>query len=178
LGELKPVTVLLVVCLVAGGALALTHLSLKERIVEVELAEVSRALSEIFPHATSFEKADGYYETLKNGSVIGYAAIAEGAGYGAAFGGPDIKLVFGIEPENKTIIGVRIIIHGETPGLGSKITENEFLEQFQGKGLEEIALRRDEGEIDAITGATISSRTVVDIIREKMEEIVGLLPEG
>jgi electron transport complex protein RnfG len=179
LRELKPVVVLLVVCLVAGGALALTHFFLEERITEVEQAEINRALSEIFPSATSFDKEDGYYEALEDESVIGYAAIAEGPGYGATLGGCDIKLVFGIEPDNKTIVGVRIIIHSETPGLGARITENWFLEQFKGKSLGNLTLKKDNvGEIDAITGATISSETVVKIVRKELEEIVGLLPEG
>jgi electron transport complex protein RnfG len=176
--ELKPVVALFAVCAVAGGALALTYLSLEERIKGVLEAEISRAFSEIFPLATSFNPKDGYYEVLAGENLIGYAAITEGPGYGAAFGGPDIKLVFGIDPDNKTIVGVRVIIHGETPGLGSKITENWFLTQFEGRGLEELALQEEGGEIEAVTEATISSRTVVELVRGKLTEILELLPEG
>jgi electron transport complex protein RnfG len=157
-----------------SSVLSLTYSFLKGKIAQVEQAEIERALSEIFPAAT-FEENEGYYEAWENETLVGYAAIAEGPGYGATLGGCDIKLVFGIEPDNRTIVGVRIIVHSETPGLGAKITEDEFLVQFEGKNLGELALRREGGEIDAITGATISSKSVVKIVREKLEELIGLL---
>lgn len=170
---LRPAVVLTIICIAAGTSLAATHALLNEQIQAVEQAEVNKALSEIFPLA-SFEEEAGYYRALENGALVGYAAIAEGPGYGATFGGCDIKLVFGVGVDG-VIKGVRVIVHSETPGLGSKIAENEFLGQFVGKSLGELALREEGGEIDAITGATISSRSVVRILREKLEELSGVL---
>jgi electron transport complex protein RnfG len=59
--------------------------------------------------------------------------------------------------------------------LGGRITENTFTDQFKGLSASEVALRSDDGTIDAITGATISSKAVVDTVREKMIEIIESL---
>ncbi|MEO0085277.1 MAG: FMN-binding protein, partial [candidate division WOR-3 bacterium] len=56
-----------------------------------------------------------------------------------------------------------------TPGLGLKATDESFLSQFVGKTAAETRLTREGGTIDAITGATITSRAVTDGIREAME---------
>jgi Na+-translocating ferredoxin:NAD+ oxidoreductase RnfG subunit len=58
----------------------------------------------------------------------------------------------------------------ETPGLGAKITERSFTEQFTGKCVDAIGLKRDGGEIDAITAATISSRAVCHGIKQGIEQ--------
>jgi electron transport complex protein RnfG len=76
-----------------------------------------------------------------------------------------------------TIKDVAILSQTETPGLGSKITEKEFTGQFIGLSSADLALSRDGGSIDAITGATISSRAVTDTIREKMADTIEMLSE-
>ncbi|GAI74042.1 unnamed protein product, partial [marine sediment metagenome] len=73
------------------------------------------------------------------------------------------------------IEGMEVLSHTETPGLGNKITEEPFTEQFLGLGVDGIALSRDGGEIDAITGATISSRAVTSAVQERMFEIIEIL---
>jgi len=70
---------------------------------------------------------------------------------------------------------VAILSHTETPGLGSKITEEAFTGQFIGLETGDVALSKDGGRIDAITGATISSRAVTEAIQEKMIEIIEKL---
>ena len=66
-----------------------------------------------------------------------------------------------------TINGYKIIEQNDTPGLGTKVSENKFSEQFKGMnpGSGSFKVRQDGGEIDAVTSATISSRAVIDAIK-------------
>jgi electron transport complex protein RnfG len=74
---------------------------------------------------------------------------------------------------NGTISGVNIIRQSETPGLGTRIAEPEFTNQFSGKRIEDVRLRQDGGVIDAITGATISSRAITDIVHERAKVVLN-----
>ena len=80
------------------------------------------------------------------------------------FGGT-IKILIGVD-NSKKITGTKILEHLETPGLGERITEDEFLEQFVNKP---ITLQANE--IDAITGATISSTAIIDTITGNVNRI-------
>ena len=83
------------------------------------------------------------------------AAKAAPAGYG----GP-VEIVVGITPDG-TVGGVRIVSQSETPGLGTEVTREAFTGQFEGRSdLESLKVKQDGGSIDAVTGATISSRAV------------------
>ena len=75
------------------------------------------------------------------------------------------------------IKGGIIISHLESPGLGARITESEFRDQFIGVDIADIALREKGGEIDAITGATISSKAVVEAIRDTAIEKIKSLEQ-
>ena len=77
----------------------------------------------------------------------------------------------GVDP-NGVITGVEVISHSETPGLGSKITEPQFLGLFPGRSLSNThwAVKKDGGDIDQITGATISPRAVVAAIYTGLED--------
>ena len=82
--------------------------------------------------------------------------------------GGSIPITVGLDLDGE-ITGVRIASAAEgmkeTPGLGAKITEKDFIEQFKGKKASEVPLKRDGGEVDAITAATISSRAVCEGIK-------------
>jgi len=108
------------------------------------------------------------YTILADKTTIGYAFTAEGRGYG----GP-IDILIGLKPDNKTLQGIRIISQQETPGLGAKIVEASFLDQFSGVSVDQVKLARNGGKIDAITGATISSTAVVKGVRNAIEQRLG-----
>ncbi len=76
----------------------------------------------------------------------------------------------GIRPDG-SVVGIEILHHAETPGLGSKITEPWFKEQFAGKSLDNAdwRVRKDGGQFLEITGATISPRAVVQAVRAGLE---------
>ena len=98
--------------------------------------------------------------------------LAEGQGYA----GP-IKMLVGIAPDLSRVLGIEVIESTETPGLGARINEEEFQNQFRGLstrgGVEYVKGKapQSDNQIQAITGATISSRTVVRIVNETIEDI-------
>ena len=70
-----------------------------------------------------------------------------------------------------TVTGYKVIEQKETPGLGSKIAEKKFAGQFVGLNAyqDQFKLQKDGGEIDAVTGATISSRAVIDAVQKAVQ---------
>jgi len=98
--------------------------------------------------------------------LIGFAVAYQRAGFQDA-----IRLIFGYDPRTKKVLGVKVLEHKETPGLGDKIEKEPFLGPIRGQELELVAVKPGKGtggpsEVDTITGATISSAWVIKIINE------------
>lgn len=116
----------------------------------------------------------GYDES---GAFRGYAVPGSGAGFQDT-----IRLIFGYDPEAREILGMQVLESRETPGLGDRIYKDpEFVDEFHGLTVEpEPKLVKGEGEapneVDAITGATISSQAVVDIINAASDRWLERLP--
>jgi len=165
----RDAAVLTVICVVSGLVLFAVHSLTEKRIEEAENLEIVKLLSGIFPSA-DFREENGIYLAVsgENGELLGYVARAEGRGYGGT-----IVLLVGVTKDGR-VKKVRVLSHSETPGLGARIAEEDFLSQFENRTVDEILLRRDGGEIDAVSGATISSRGVVNAVREKMLELSHL----
>jgi electron transport complex protein RnfG len=102
------------------------------------------------------------YPAKKNGEIVGYAVNTYTS---KGFSG-NISLMAGFKTDG-TILSITVLDHKETPGLGTKMTEPEFKEQFTGKNPAEFKLKvkKDGGQIDAITAATISSRAFCDAVQ-------------
>ncbi len=132
-------------------------------------ARIISILEEIFPEITEYEFENEIFIIYSNDVVKGYAILAESNGYSGK-----INLLVGINTD-RSIKDVSIISHTETPGLGNRITEKSFTDQFKGLTTEEVALTKDGGRIDAITGATISSEAVVEAIQESMTDSISNL---
>lgn len=163
-----------VICLIATLVLAVTYEVTKPRIDEQMRSEEQTALRSIIPGADSFlvKSVDGieYFEAIKRGDMIGYCIRITATGYNGY-----IRMVAGIDTKG-VIKGVEVLEQYETPGLGAKISEIRpgekeawFLRQFKGKSASNIEVG---GQINAITGATISSRAVTDAIRKTVEEFL------
>ncbi|MBC8387261.1 MAG: RnfABCDGE type electron transport complex subunit G [Actinobacteria bacterium] len=131
--------------------------------------EITGLLENIFPEMSQYELEGEVYIIYQDNEKAGYAFIASGSGYGG-----NIDILVGLD-NSFGIKGVSILSQTETPGLGSRITESLFTDQFKGLSLSDITLKSEGGKIDAITGATISSRAVVNAIKEKMVEIIDSL---
>ncbi|HEY0672902.1 MAG TPA: FMN-binding protein, partial [Longimicrobiales bacterium] len=94
-----------------------------------------------------------------------------------------ILLIFGYDPTTKQLLGMKVLDNKETPGLGDKIVKDSaFVAEFVRavaplRGVKQGAGKGGKGEIDMITGVTISSRTVINIINNKVREIEPLLAQ-
>jgi len=107
-----------------------------------------------------------------DGSEMGFAIAGEQPGYQDIVG-----LIFGYDAESGELLGMKVLESKETPGLGDKIEKDSaFVSSFRGtlppiEGVKAGAGTGSEHEVDMITGATISSRTVIEIINKRMESI-------
>jgi electron transport complex protein RnfG len=164
-----------IICLAATLVLAVTYEITKPKIEAQLKNEESAALKEILPGADTFKEKsiDGieYFDAMKSGSLVGYCIRVVANGYSGY-----IRIVVGID-RSGLIKGVQVLEQYETPGLGSKITEVKqgekdawFLRQFKGKSASTVTLKKD---VDAITGATISSSAVTNAIRETVTDFLS-----
>ena len=88
---------------------------------------------------------------------------------GGGFGG-DIGVMVGFNLETDQLTGIGILTHQETPGLGARITETSFTDRFKGKPITTVfKVKKDGGDIDALSGATNSSRGVCEAISKTIK---------
>ena len=115
----------------------------------------------------------GYRE---NGERIGFAISGAEAGFQDI-----IELIFGYDPATRTVLGMKVLASKETPGLGDKIEkDSSFVAEFEGPETPLVGVKTGRAtgaanEIDMITGATISSRTIIAIINHRLEQVGPLL---
>lgn len=164
-----PIVFLTLIVLISVSLLLYINTFTSEIVETQKQAKIKAALEQIFPELTGFEEDGEIFIIYEGDDIAGYTFIASGSGYSGV-----ISMLVGINIDY-AIRNVAILSHTETPGLGSKITEEAFTAQFIGLGTDEIALSKDNGKIDAITGASISSRAVTEAIQEKMIETVERL---
>ncbi len=166
-----PIIFITIVVFASVGLVAWTDSITTDKIEEQEEQQIQSMLKEMFPSMSEYTFEDDIYTIYSDGAGVGYAFLAVGKGYGG-----DIKILIGLEDET-TIKGITIISQSETPGLGSRIAESSFASKFAGLNIGDVALKQDGGQIDAITGATISSGAVVDAVRTAAMEKVKSLRE-
>jgi electron transport complex protein RnfG len=111
---------------------------------------------------------------------LGYAADGKRVGFAIPAGEPGfqdvIGLIFGYDPASKQLLGMKVLETKETPGLGDKIEKEPFRSQFDGAlapltGVKGAKDGKDRHQIQTITGATISSRTVIKAINRAIERL-------
>ena len=113
------------------------------------------------------------FQVKRKESLAGWVIKAGGQGYA-----DKIELLMGVDPEVKALTGLFILEQKETPGLGNKIADPKWRRQFIDKRIDQplvvVKASRPTGNtIDAITGATISSRSVTAIVNRVMADIKG-----
>jgi Na+-transporting NADH:ubiquinone oxidoreductase subunit C len=134
-------------------------------------------IDEAFTRNVREKQADGttYYLSQQGDIAFAYA--------GPGLWGP-IEGIVAIGPDFRTLTGITIIRQEETPGLGSRIGEPAYLDQFKAKrfadGLRLVAPGRSQAdnEIDSITGATLSSNAFVEILNNSLEKKVPVIKQG
>ena len=116
------------------------------------------------------ETAEKNREQAKKAVLCGEEGYtAEGTckdGYGG-----DITLMVGFKKDKKTVISYKVLAAAETPGLGMKLKTPEFAGQFAGKDGRALKVKKDGGEIEAITSATITSRAVCRTIADAQSKL-------
>ncbi len=183
---IRMITVLTVLCAFAGGLLAAIRQGTMERIENQQLQFVKGpAIMQILkgcsndPIKDRFKIADGKVErSFFVGKFDGKpkAVALETAAKG--FGG-DVGVMVGIDVDTGKIVGVAVTTHSETPGMGARAkTDPGFVEQFKGKSSQQtIRVTKDGGQINALSGATITSRAVCLATTEAGRIFKRLKPE-
>jgi electron transport complex protein RnfG len=181
------VVVLTVLTAVSGGLLAAIEKGTKDKIqTQIFKFQLAPAMNDIFgevendPAKEQFQidhegtKYTFYPAKLEDGSK---AVAFETKGKGG-YGGP-VGLMVGINLGNDQIVAARVTTHSETPGLGSRAKDDpEFVTQFTGKTMDtNFSLKGDGGTIDAMSGATITSRAVTLAAIQAQDLYKKLKPE-
>lgn len=179
--------------LVTTGLIALTDVFTSPVIQQQQRNELQKTLNSIIPpdwHDNDLEhdctrvvapellgntEAKTVYRARRNGQPEALAVETMTAnGYSG-----DIKLIVGVDTAGK-VSGVRVIQHRETPGLGDKIERriSDWILSFNGKSLtqnnhKDWAVRKDGGDFDQFTGATITPRAVVNAVKNTLVFVAG-----
>ena len=119
------------------------------------------------PIAATAEKAR---EAAKAAVLCGEEGYTAEGRSGEGYGG-DIVLMVGFKKDKKTVISYKVLQATETPGLGMKLKTPEFAGQFSGKDGTSLKVRKDGGDIEAITSATITSRAVCKAIADAQSKL-------
>ena len=144
--------------------------------IEANQAQARKqAINEVLPDVEEVEEVEKnsnlFYEGYDaDGNQIGVAFQNSGGGYNGA-----IEIMIGVDPESDKIYKISILNHQETPGLGARITENDFKSNFEDKPFGDYNVVKnppaEETEVQAIAGATISSESATRIIEDALNKI-------
>lgn len=167
------VVVLTSVCALAGLSLAFVNEKTKAPRAYQDRLKLLNALNMVLPEHDNEPDKDSvalggttYYVSKSQGKVNGIAfETSSDKGYSGL-----IRIIVGVRPDGE-ILSVGIVEQKETPGLGSKIAEPRFTDQYKGKTLRNAQwkVKKDGGEFDEISGATISPRAVTNAVKTGLE---------
>ena len=195
--------VLAVICVVAAAGVAGTYVVTRERIQAGEARERTNA-QKLACKAARFEAVAGAAQVVRAldgaGTTVGYVGLGEAQGYAGK-----VRVMVGMDAGVRKLLNVVVVAQNETPGLGTRVcdvrsdrtwsavltgaaapkdadTTPEFLKQFRGRSHEKLALKPALPDgVQAISGATISSRAVVNAARDAVARIqaaAGGPPDG
>lgn len=168
--------VLTCIALLSAALLSFTYGKTSVVRAEVEREQQSRALAAVLPAFDNSPgdeafKREGFafqelYPATRNGQAVGIAVRSETR---RAYSGSMVVLV-GFDTQG-VITGVEVLEHTETPGLGARVTERAFLDQYVGQNLREFnpAVRSDGGDVDIITAATVTSKAASHAVQTAFE---------
>ena len=158
---------LVVVYLIGGFILAFVYANASPKIFKNNEETEKKALKLLMPDADTVDKMGEwsihdkhakYFIAKKGGETIGYVIQSFGKGYSSY-----INTFIAVDKDFK-VQKINILHHGETPGLGDEIEKDEFKDQFKDKSIEHLKVIKGDtkDDIQAISGATISSRAVTE----------------
>ncbi|HHY03567.1 MAG TPA: RnfABCDGE type electron transport complex subunit G [Thermoanaerobacterales bacterium] len=172
----RMIVVLMIISIASGAVLALSYEATNPKIQEQARQTLEQSVLNVIPGATKMEVVEKQDMTIyvgidDQGNKKGISFKATGSG----FNGP-IEIMVGYNPREGKLTGIQILSMSETPGLGAKIKEEAFTKQFTQKPVEdEFTVKED---VEAISGATISSTAVADAIKASLDKIVKIYPVG
>ena len=184
MGDIIKITLnLTLICAAAGIILSGVWAKTEPVKLYKENQEREAALKALIPSAESINpvkkvtlagKEGEIYEAKAGGQTVGYVVEGYGRGYSSF-----IRLLVAVDP-SYTVTGIEVLGHGETPGLGDQIETPAFKGQFKGKGVDGLNVVKHETdtEIQAISGATISSRGVTKGVRDCVEALKREIGDG
>jgi len=180
---------------VAGLAIVLVHQWASPRIEVHRARELRAAIQEVLggperyetrwlrdgrlsgelPEGADSSSATPVYAGFDaGGQLLGYAMAGEKPGYQDV-----VRVIFGYDPARDRVVGMKVLESKETPGLGAKITsDSAFIAEFRGVETPLVGVKdggEGPAEVDMITGATISSEVVIEIINERIERLTPAL---
>ena len=169
-----PTVVLLAICIVVTLALSSTNLLTRGPIAKIAAENNQKAMQKVLEaesytqQTLTLDGVDYTYNIAANGEeIVGYIFISAAKGYGG-----NVSVMTAINPDG-SVKAVEILdVSNETPGLGQNATKPAFYEQFIGKSGETSVVKNgalaEKGEVDAITGATITSKAVSHAVNEAL----------
>ena len=173
---IKPVCVLLAICVIIPLALSLTNKVTADKIAELEEKNSRETMANLI-EADEFnenELEDGgesftYYIAVKDGETVGFIFKTAEKGYGG-----DVSVMTAVNPDG-TVKSVAILdVSNETPGLGQNAAKESFYSQYAGKksGISLLKNGADtaKNEVNAVTGATITSTAVNKAVNTALEQ--------
>ncbi len=173
------IIVLTVIGLISGGVLSVVYSAMLPKIEANQVKATDEAIFKVLPETKTYQQKSVddvvYYDCFDaTGAKVGTAVICDGNGYQG-----EIKMMVGINSDMTKFTGMSVLEQVETPGLGAKIAEQSFENQFKNlvtnPPIEYVKSKKPEqdNQIEAITGATISSRAVVNIINKAVAEVIS-----
>jgi Na+-transporting NADH:ubiquinone oxidoreductase subunit C len=193
---LYPVIFMIAITIVFTALLATLNLVFADRIHQQSLLKEQASILYVFdiPHQDTSESvletyqqfveedmvlSTPYYRYHKGGQTMGHAFKIQGAGL---WGG--IEAVLAFDPSFDHLLGITFLEHSETPGLGGRIDERWYQDQFRQIPLDRnagtpylIYRPATHGNVDAISGATSTSNAVLSIFNEEIHHILSVLME-
>ncbi len=180
---IKMIFTLSIIGIISGALLSELSGWAEPKIAKHRLEDTKKAIFLVQPNGNNYKKIESLefelYTVSIDDSLIGYALPYSGSGFQG-----NIRLIIGLDNELQKITGMRVLEQVETPGLGTKVTEEPFTKQFKNiitnpflkciKG----AKATKANEVEAVTGATISSKAVLRIINSGLTEVRSLKEEG
>ena len=164
-----------IIGMLSALALSFVYSWTEPRIEEHRAERLRNAVFNVLPDSEDYnevEKNDEvFYEGIdSSGNKVGVAVIATGPGFQG-----EIDVVVGVNPRTEKLYGIEILDHEETPGLGARIEDEEYKDNFVDKpfGDYNVIKGHSEGDydIEAISGATVSSENVAEIVEEAIDLI-------
>lgn len=156
-----------------GAALAGVQVSLNDRIVANQRNKTLSRIPIVVPGAVqemtrelTLDEQTVYRAIDRDDKQVGWVVRASGNGYA-----DKIELLIGLSADAATVTGIAVLKHSETPALGDKIVEPAFRDQFAGQATDQpVRVVKDGGQIVSVTAATVSSRTVCDIVNKAVAQ--------